>query len=147
MTILKKVVNEMGGGLSDLVSMWGVERCISVSMQAIKVGESPERSQVSVKGTPGVWVRLVDDAMARGEVPSQWIVMGLTKLSGQVNLGIIWHEHKFSTDEGLSNAYSGSTMYGQDEIFFFTEIFGDSKGNKEKIKFFPGRSLVHTQGT
>ena len=60
-----------------------------MSMQAIKVGESPERSQVSVKGTPGVWVRLVDDAMARGEVPTQWIVMGLTKLSGQVNLGII----------------------------------------------------------
>ena len=45
LTILRKVIDELGGGLSGNVSVWGVENRISVSLQAIKVGEAPERSQ------------------------------------------------------------------------------------------------------
>ena len=71
MAILRKVVNEMGGGLCDMVSSWGIESRISMSMQGIRVGESPEGSQVGKKGTPSVWMRLVHDAMARGQVPTR----------------------------------------------------------------------------
>ena len=45
LTILRKVANEMGGGSCDYMSAWGVESSISVSMQAIKVREAPERSE------------------------------------------------------------------------------------------------------
>ena len=52
MTILKKVVEGLGGGLWDDGSVWGVESSIFVSMQAIKVREAPVRSQVSKEETP-----------------------------------------------------------------------------------------------
>ena len=55
-----------GGGKTDIVNAWGVERRISVSMQAIKVGESPEGSQGGKEGTPSAWMQLIDDAMPRG---------------------------------------------------------------------------------
>ena len=54
------------GGLSDMMSAWGVGSRISMSMQGIKVGESPEGSQVGKEETPSVWMQLAHDAMARG---------------------------------------------------------------------------------
>ena len=42
------------GGSCDYVSAWRVESSISVSMQAIKVGERAERSQVTKEGTQSV---------------------------------------------------------------------------------------------
>ena len=42
MKISKKVALDLGGGVH--ASVWGVESRISVSMQAIAVGESPEGS-------------------------------------------------------------------------------------------------------
>ena len=60
-----------------------------MSMQGIKVGESPEGSQVGKKETPSVWMQLAHDAMARGQVPTQWITIGHFKPSEQTNLGII----------------------------------------------------------
>ena len=41
-----------------------------MSMQGIKVGESPEGSQVGKEETPSVWIQLAHDAMARGRVPT-----------------------------------------------------------------------------
>ena len=88
----------MGGGSCDIASVWGVESRISVSMQARKVGESPEGSHAGMEGTPSVWKRLVYDAMARGQVPTRWIIIGIFKLSKQVNLGIVWS----STSESIA---------------------------------------------
>ena len=88
----------MGGGKTDIVSAWGVERRISVSIQGIRVGESPEGSQVGKKGTPSVWMRLVHDGMARGQAPTRWITIGIFKHAVQVNLGIIWP----STSESIT---------------------------------------------
>ena len=62
---------------------------MSVSMQAIKVGESLEGSQVGKEGTPSVWMRFIYDAMARGQVPTRWIIIGIFKHPAEVNLGII----------------------------------------------------------
>lgn len=76
MAILRKVVYEMGGGLCDIVSAWGVENRISMSLRGIKVGESPEGSQAGKEGTPGVWMRLHDDAAPGGKVPARWIISG-----------------------------------------------------------------------
>ena len=45
---------DWGGGKSDIESAWGVESRISVSMQGIKVGESPEGSQASREESPSV---------------------------------------------------------------------------------------------
>ena len=56
----------MGGGLSDMMSAWGVGSRISMSMQGIKVGESPEGSQVGKEDTASLWMPLAHDAMARG---------------------------------------------------------------------------------
>ena len=80
----------MGGGSCDIASVWGVESRISVSMQARKVGESPEGSQAGKEGTPSVWERLVYDAMAKGQVPTRWIIIGIFNLSEPYNSGIIW---------------------------------------------------------
>ena len=49
-----------------------------MSMQGIKVGESPEGSQVGKEDTPSVWMQLAHDAMARGQVPTQWITTGIS---------------------------------------------------------------------
>ena len=62
-----------GGGKCEIVSVWGVESRISVSMWGIKVGESPESSQAGKERTPSVWMRLHHDGMARVEVPGRWI--------------------------------------------------------------------------
>ena len=43
-----------GGGSCDIASVWGVESRISVSMQARKVGESPEGSQAGKEDTPSI---------------------------------------------------------------------------------------------
>ena len=43
---------------------------MSVSMQAIKLGERPERSLVSKEGTQSVWKQVVHDAMAGAQVPA-----------------------------------------------------------------------------
>ena len=55
MAILKKVALELGGGSCDIASVGGVESRISVSMQARKVGESPEGSQAGKEESPSVW--------------------------------------------------------------------------------------------
>ena len=78
------------GGSCDIASAWGVESRISVSMQARKVGESPEVSQAGKEDTPSGWKRLMYDAMARGQVSTRWIIIRIFKHGEQVNLGIIW---------------------------------------------------------
>ena len=80
-----------GGGSCDDVSVWGVESSIFTSMQAIKVGEVPERSQVSKEDTPSDHMQLGYDGMAGGGVGGRWIIIGKIKLLYPVILGIIWH--------------------------------------------------------
>ena len=60
-----------------------------MSMRAIEVGESPEGSQAGKEDTPSVWKRLVYDAMARGQVPTRWVINGIFNLSEPYNSGII----------------------------------------------------------
>ena len=60
-----------------------------MSMQAIKVGESPEGSQAGKEGTPSICMRLIHEAMPRGEVPTRWINIEIIKHGAEVNLGII----------------------------------------------------------
>ena len=90
MAISKKVALELGGGSCDIASTWGVESRISVSMQGVEVGESLEVSQAGKEDTPSGWKQLMYDAMARGQVPTRWIIIGIFKHPEQADLGIIW---------------------------------------------------------
>ena len=58
----------MGGGLFDDGSAWDVESSIFVSLDAIKVGEAPERKQVTQEVTPRVFMQFGHDGMAAGQV-------------------------------------------------------------------------------
>ena len=60
-----------------------------MSMQGIRVGESPEGSQVGKEDTPSVWMQLAYDAMARGQVPTRWMIIEIIQTAVQVDLGII----------------------------------------------------------
>ena len=67
------------GGKIEFVSVWGAESVISVSMQAIKVGESSEGGQVRKEATQSVFTRFMYDGMAGGQVPARWIIIGIFK--------------------------------------------------------------------
>ena len=66
---------------SGNVSVWGVENRISVSLQAIKVGEAPERSQGCKGEAPSACLQPGHDGTAVAHVTARWIIMRLIKQS------------------------------------------------------------------
>ena len=86
-----------GGGLSGNVSVWGVENRISVSLQAIKVGEAPERSQGCKGEAPSACMQPGHDGTAAAHVTARWIIMRLIKHQG----GKTYNQIELRINQGL----------------------------------------------
>ena len=112
-------------------------------MQAIKVGEASERSQVSKERTPSVWMRLHHDGMARVEVPGRWIIIERIKHAPPLKLGImrlsmsksITREIRHNT---AMSSYDCSFVNLKDIFMKFGEVVQNRVKRQGQNDFSPG---------